>query len=139
MNMRAHCARYQRAVSSKDLASVEALFLSGALVTTPIRGEVGVRDFHAYMFQQVKQGVARFPNVFGEKTNPSRISLQFSYTFLTKSATLGGVDGIAEFEYDDDWQRFRRLRIEYDSSGIRRLLSAENIAVPTQAGEPGGA
>jgi hypothetical protein len=139
MNMRALCARYQQAVSSKDLASVEALFLPGALVATPIRGEVGVRDFHAYMFEHVKQGAARFPNVFREKTNPSRISLQFSYTFLMQSATLGGVDGVAEFEYDDDWQRFRRLRIEYDASGIRRLLEAENISVPGQTNELGSA
>lgn len=137
MQMRELCARYQQAVNEKDLTSVEALFMRDAVVTAPIRGNVGVREFHAYMFQHVKQGAARFPSVFSEKTNPSRISLQFSYTFLTRSATLGGVDGVAIFEYDDVTQRFRSLRIEYDATVIRRLLETENIPVPMRTREPG--
>lgn len=135
MDMRQLCAQYQHAVSKKDLAAVEALFLQDAVVSTPIRGVVGVTDFHDFLFRHAKQGVARFPNVFVEKVNPSRISLQFSYTFLSQSAILGGVDGVVVFEYDDSLERFRSLRIEYDAAVIRRFLELENIVLPGHASD----
>jgi hypothetical protein len=138
MNIREHCARYQDAVSRKDWDAVEALFVRDAVIRTPLRGDVDVKDFHAFLFQHIKQGAARFPNVFEEKTNPSRISLQFSYTFLTNSTLLGGLDGVAVFEYDDNRQQFTGLRVEYDATVIRKLLAMENIDLPSRTGDSSG-
>lgn len=74
---------------------------------------MGVKDFHDFLFRHAKQGVARFPNLFAEKVNPPRLSLQFSYTFLSQGAILDGVDGVVVFEHDDSFGRFRSLRIEF--------------------------
>ena len=136
MDIRELCTRYQHAVSNKDLAGVEELFLPDAVIDSPIMGITGIRDFHAYLFQQTRQTSARFPNVFEEKTNPPRISLQFSYTFLTQSVALGGIDGIAIFEFDEIRQRFKSLKIVYDPSGIRKLMESEDIALPQHAITP---
>jgi len=123
------CKKYEDALSRNDLPGILALFTPDAIVTAPITGTLDAVKFHTFLFSNTKKASANLPNVIRSRENPTALTVQFSYTFLTTCARVAVIDGVATFEFDDSQQKFRRLTIVYNDSDMS-LLMAEQDKVP---------
>lgn len=121
--------KYEDALSRSDHAGIQALFTPDATVTAPITGTMSVAKFHEYLFSYTKKAYANLPNVIRVRENPTALTIQFSYTFLTACGKVAVIDGVSTFEFDDALQKFRKLTIVYDDSEMR-LMMAEPETIP---------
>jgi hypothetical protein len=121
--------KYETALSRNDLPAIEALFTPDATVTAPITGTLSVGKFHTFLFSNTKKASANLPNVIRRRNNPTTLTVQFSYTFLTTCGKVAVIDGAAVFEYDDEQQKFRKLTLVYNDSDMR-LMMAEPGNIP---------
>lgn len=121
--------KYEEALSRNDLPAIQALFTSDAVVTAPITGTLDVVKFHTTLFSYTKKASANLPNVIRRRKNPTALTVQFSYTFLTTCGKVAVIDGAAIFEFDDEQQKFRKLTLVYNDSDMR-LMMAEPDKMP---------
>lgn len=127
------CHRYQLALTNRDLGAIEALFVDDALITGPISGTVGVRQFHEYLFAKTKRSMARFGNIIRHQEKQNSVTLPFSYTLSIASGAVTALDGIMVVGFDASAEKIRSLTIIYDHTELRRLMADAGIEPPPGA------
>lgn len=124
------CKTYQQLLSNKDLEGIQGLFTPDAIVKAPISGTGSVERFHSYLFGSIKKTIAKFPNVITRRGKPDTITMQFSYTFMMAGDHLVVLDGIINFEIDEESGKFRKLTVIYDPTELRRLMDEADVPPP---------
>ncbi|HEX2531927.1 MAG TPA: nuclear transport factor 2 family protein, partial [Burkholderiaceae bacterium] len=110
----------------RDVAGIEELFTSDALINSPISGTTGVKEFHEYLFHISVKLIAKL-NVEHHRRNSNTIALPFNYTFSLPNGGVAILDGVAHFELEPGLQKFRKMTVVYDASDLRQLLDKSGI------------
>jgi hypothetical protein len=126
------CVAYEEAISKKNVAEIEALFMPQALVESPILGTTGVIQFHDFIFSIATKLVIKL-GLSHRKTSASTIKTPFSYMFSIRNGGVAVLDGVVCFEIDKSLQKFKKMVVIYDARDLRRLLGEAGIEPITES------
>jgi ketosteroid isomerase-like protein len=113
------CQDYLRALNNGNLEDVLSLFFPDAVVVSPLYGEMEVMKFYADLFKDTNLSETSLLNVLSSNTNETVAALHFHYKWTLKNGKIVEFECVDVLELSDDKERFRKLKIIYDTAPIR--------------------
>ena len=129
---------YLGALGRADLATMLTLFSDGALVHSPLYGQVPAREFFPALFSDTAEsrltlrGVTQGEDAAGTPL----VSIWFHFDWRLPSGRRAPFDVVDVLELSPDG-RIGSLRIVYDTADIRPVFEQETGRRSWRAGQPG--
>ncbi len=114
------CEKYLQALNSGNLNSVLELFSEGAVVVSPLYGEMSACDFYKNLFQDTNKSETEFLGVYQGNDSCPNIIMHFNYKWTLKSNAVVRFECLDLFELTKEKDKFKRLKIIYDTYPIRK-------------------
>jgi hypothetical protein len=128
--------RYLSALEKADHAAMVDLFDEYAHVDSPLYGIQPVDSFYHDLFGNTVMSRIKLLGVFVNKKRPNQLIGYFSYFWQLKDGSRAVFDCIDIFEIDPETQKFRALKIIYDT--FHAPPSArQSIPPPAPSNPPG--
>lgn len=113
------CEKYLAALNSGILENVLNLFTTDAVVVSPLYGEMLATDFYKELFQDTSNSKTTFLDVY-EANGSSNVIMHFNYQWTFKNQNVVNFECVDLFEFTEERDRFKKLKIIYDTYPIRK-------------------
>ena len=121
------CQRYLQALNDGDLAGVLSLFAGDAEISSPLYGIRSAEAFYTELFADTARSQTRMLHVFETSDNGSAVALHFEYDWTLSDGKLVTFECVDVIDLTEDRQRFKRLKIIYDTAGLRADFHASKV------------
>lgn len=113
--------RYLAALDAGDLDAVLELFADGAVVRSPLQGEVGAEPFFRDLFERTARSDIDVVQTFESRGEDPFAAAYFEYDWTLEDGRSVTFDCMDVFELDGEG-RIVRLTLLFDGDGVRRAL-----------------
>jgi hypothetical protein len=114
------CEKYLQALNSGNLNNVLELFSEGAVVVSPLYGEMLATEFYKNLFQDTVNSETKFLGVYQATDSSPSIIMHFNYKWTLRSNTVVNFECVDLFELTEEKDKFKKLRIIYDTYPLRK-------------------
>jgi ketosteroid isomerase-like protein len=109
--------KYLHALESSDYENLISLFAPGAVVHSPLYGDVEVRSFYEEVFKDTIKSVISLRDIFVGEDN-SKGAVNFLYEWILSDGSSVSFDCVDIFKFSLDG-KIQELTIIYDASKTR--------------------
>ena len=113
------CKNYLETLNSGDLESLLSLFDRGAIVDSPLYGEMSATDFYSDLFKDTSNSETKLLDVFESVNSAPTIILHFNYKWTLKNKQVVEFECVDVIELTDEKDKIKKLKIIYDTHPIR--------------------
>jgi len=102
-----------------NLNSVLALFDKGAVVKSPLYGEMSALKFYTDLFADTTRSDTKLLNIFRSDSRNSAVALHFHYSWTLKNGKVVEFECVDVIEINPDTNKINTLKIIYDTALLR--------------------
>ncbi len=117
--MKELCEAYLGALNEGDLDRVLSLFTEGAVVSSPLYGEIPATVFYKDLFADTRKSETTLLHVFTPTDDSSSVALHFHYAWTLQSGSVVDFECVDVFDVSLDDRKFTKLCIIYDTYPLR--------------------
>jgi len=110
--------KYLEALEKGNYENMMKLFSDGAVIISPLYGEIKAADFYKELFKDTSKSKITLLNIF-KSDNKSIGAGHFRYDWILKDGTPTSFECVDIFEFSDNG-KIKKLSIIYDTSNIRQ-------------------